>query len=234
MEYAPVRDYELVSLRSWKTMNLNLDDHDRWLRDDAELCARLFYLEFARVDCVLFLKDHGSDHLGQRAACLGIIGGRTDYLSSSGRVTPLDVYWLRSRDSFVDLFWPDNVMELRNAAVIGLCGKVDEMGAPGTVQLDILSDAITARNIGSVLPSLPAGNVEWLYTIRRTDYSYDAADPEYWLNETSRTGFRDWISQTAAHAGYELHSLPMLDPLVWNWIGYGEISVLQSEDGLAD
>lgn len=229
----PVGSFDSIERRPWASMmNLNIDEDLFCLRSDIMLLRRLLFLDFTRITELVLINERTSDQLVSKARGCHVPVQQVSYESRPGRIEWVDALGFRSSEQLAAVLWPDNVYELLNSVSIGLTGPDSYVGSIRLEQhTDPVCCAITKPD--QILPPAIARDATWVYTVRMSYMSYDAPDPEYWIADPHFETLREWLKDSGKGAGYEVREIPLLEPLVWNWILYGEVPVLDAPDASA-
>lgn len=221
-----VSNYADVARTPWRNVkDLNYDDGLTWLKESRDLFADLFCIGGTGATEFWFCKfGTVSSALKARVAelppPLSTDVHRPDLQRSQQTA---QVFRLRSKDEFVSLLWPDLVHELYNSLFIA----TEAQGSSPT------DNALTSRMADLMKPSSAEGFCTacintppaWKYVVRMDLSLYDIGDPLYCLTYAQQERWEQQITDTLSRNGYQIHRVPMLDPLIWNWAGLGDIPV---------
>lgn len=229
LQYVPMKDYAEVVRKPWQSsMTLNVENGQMWLKENSQLFTELFFLGFTGVHELWFCKSGVISKSLEAQAQRHLIPLHKVY-SQSGTPTsrqPLHIFCLRSDSELLSCLWPNLVYEFYNSICIGVDAPEEFYPSSHSTEIDTIFAAMkstTIENFHTVCMNAP---INWKYMIKMDMSFYDVGDPLYCLISDKEEQWKKHLTMILSQNCYETHRLPMLDSLIWNWAGFGDIPVL--------
>jgi len=226
-----IDNYKIIEKKVWNNaMNLNYEDKLSWLRSSRDLFRDLFFLNIKHdIELWLFLENRKLMNIISRADSLGIEYREVPSLTPlASWQPPLVVLRIVDPQSMAILFWPDHIYDLQNVLCIGVKRQPTSI-LQHFIKRDnnsILSGMLSPNNIIDTI-ILPENIYEDIYYIIKLDMAFlDVVDPIYFIHKNIKYIFENNIFNLENKYKYNIYVRPMLEPLMSNWIGFGEIPML--------